>query len=590
MAPDTPAGVQQVSLPTNPDPAMVAPFQDDLAAEATDTLPSSPVSSPSHASVDQGNIVTRDRQHSLSDTVSRTATLDGIRPGTNTPATQAQPNRSRKGSVLSSLKSTLKSRRSSGNRCSEEQPEKFKKRNVDVEARSAITGLDQDGDVLEVQDGSRVHYKTMHWWHAGIVMIAETISLGIMSLPSSLATMGFVPGIILIVFLGMCSWYNGYSVYMMKRKHDAKFTSFADGLALMCGIPGRVIGEISQTLLQIFIVAAHIVTFAIELNTLTDHGTCTVVFTVVGAVVCFIATLPRTYEANSWISILSTIIAMIGIGIDANGYGNTFAVLPSRLADFPKAARAISAMILAYSGHIAYPSILDEMKAPRDFPKSLAMVGIGTTSFYVLVAAVIYAYAGQEVAAPALGSASAIVSKVAYGVATPTIVVAGVIAALVCAKATYKHVWRKNPGVMEERSWRGFGSWVGILAVLYIVAWIIASVIPDFGNLLALIGALFGTWYCLGFPAMFWLWTRWQEKVAGPLCFLCQLRNAALVALNLVLVLMSLAISVLGIYGSAIALGNSTQTRAPFSCASNANPMEELVSGGFATSNSTVHG
>lgn len=40
-------------------------------------------------------------------------------------------------------------------------------------------------------------------------MIAETIALGILSLPSALATLGMVPGVILIVGLGLIATYTG---------------------------------------------------------------------------------------------------------------------------------------------------------------------------------------------------------------------------------------------------------------------------------------------------------------------------------------------------------------------------------------------
>ena len=40
---------------------------------------------------------------------------------------------------------------------------------------------------------AQVQYRTMHWWQAGMIMVAETISLGILSLPSVLAGLGFVP-------------------------------------------------------------------------------------------------------------------------------------------------------------------------------------------------------------------------------------------------------------------------------------------------------------------------------------------------------------------------------------------------------------
>lgn len=43
-------------------------------------------------------------------------------------------------------------------------------------------------------------------------MIAETISLGILALPSTLGTLGMVPGIVLILGLGVLSTYTGYII------------------------------------------------------------------------------------------------------------------------------------------------------------------------------------------------------------------------------------------------------------------------------------------------------------------------------------------------------------------------------------------
>jgi hypothetical protein len=46
-------------------------------------------------------------------------------------------------------------------------------------------------DLILSQD--HVHYKTLNWWHCGILMIAECISLGILSLPAALAKLGLIP-------------------------------------------------------------------------------------------------------------------------------------------------------------------------------------------------------------------------------------------------------------------------------------------------------------------------------------------------------------------------------------------------------------
>src|SRR5258708_9601960 len=47
----------------------------------------------------------------------------------------------------------------------------------------------------------QIKYKTLSWELVAILMIAEVVSNGMLSLPSSLAIVGIVPGLILIIFL-----------------------------------------------------------------------------------------------------------------------------------------------------------------------------------------------------------------------------------------------------------------------------------------------------------------------------------------------------------------------------------------------------
>jgi hypothetical protein len=62
-----------------------------------------------------------------------------------------------------------------------------------------------------------------------------------------------------------------------------------------------------------------------------------------------------------------------------------------------------------------------ELKDPRDFPKALMLLQSVDVCLYILAAIVIYIYGGATVSSPALGSASPLVSKVAYGIALPTV-------------------------------------------------------------------------------------------------------------------------------------------------------------------------
>ena len=78
-------------------------------------------------------------------------------------------------------------------------------------------------------------------------------------------------------------------------------------------------------------------------------------------------------------------------------------------------------------GHPGYFGFIAEMKNPEDFPKSLCMQQGFEIILYTVSAAIIYRYAGDGVASPALGSTGPLLRKIAYGIAIPTIVIAGVV-------------------------------------------------------------------------------------------------------------------------------------------------------------------
>ena len=133
---------------------------------------------------------------------------------------------------------------------------------------------------------------------------------------------------------------------------------------------------------------------------------------------------------------------------------------------------------------------------------------------YLIAAIVIYRYGGADVASPALGSTSPMVEKVAYGIAIPTIIVAGVINGHVASKYIYVRLFRGTDR-MGKRSWSSFGIWVAIVSVLWVIAWIIAEAIPVFNDLLGLISALFASWFTYGLSGVFWLFMnkgRYRES------------------------------------------------------------------------------
>jgi len=101
------------------------------------------------------------------------------------------------------------------------------------------------------------------------------------------------------------------------------------------------------------------------------------------------------------------------------------------------------------------------MKDPKDFPKALITLQVSDTFMYLLVALVIYAHGGDQVDSPALGTAPKIVGKVAWGLAIPTIIIAGVMYGHVPTKYIYVRLFRGTKH-MSKNTFVSIGSWLAI--------------------------------------------------------------------------------------------------------------------------------
>ncbi|GAB7348253.1 hypothetical protein MBLNU459_g6244t1 [Dothideomycetes sp. NU459] len=446
-----------------------------------------------------------------------------------------------------------------------------------VATHDVRSGSVADIDPFGEESEGEVKYKTLKWWHAGLLLVAETVSLGVLSLPKVMATVGFLPGVALIVGLGVISTYTGYVIGQLKQKHMG-IHSFADAGKLLFGSVGYWIFFAAQSCILIFVMAAHILTFSVMMNVLTEHATCTIVFTVIGTVVSFVLTLPRTSKTQAYFSIASClsittaiIFTMAAVGIKQSGLSMTHVVTPSTMTSFQLGAMSVSNIVAAFSGHVAFFGFISELKQPKDFPKALAVLQTVAISFYVTVAVVIYYFAGYAVKCPALNSAGPLLRKIAFGLAAPTIVIAGVVNGHIAVKTIYVRHWRgresqdaegRKVSVMSEKSFRARGSWYLIGTVCWITAWIVGSAIPVFSQLLGLLGAALCSWFTLGMPAIFWLWmnrgiyfTNWKKLT--------------LFVLNVCILLVCLVVCVTGIYGSAWEISQNKCSRSPFSCADN---------------------
>lgn len=199
----------------------------------------------------------------------------------------------------------------------------------------------------------------------------------------------------------------------------------ADAGEILLGRYGALLIFPLQLICLVFIMGSHIVTFSIMMNVLTDHGACTILFGMTGFILSLFLTLPRRLEDLSYLSVVgfvtivgAVLTTMIGVPIPYHIHLiELFPPMPS----FVQAFLAISYIMFAYAGHVAFFTIFSELRDIRDSPKSLALLQATDIALYTIAAIGIYFYAGSNVASPTLNSGSHIVRKTAYGLAMPTV-------------------------------------------------------------------------------------------------------------------------------------------------------------------------
>ncbi|GJC84860.1 N amino acid transport system protein [Colletotrichum liriopes] len=414
--------------------------------------------------------------------------------------------------------------------------------------------------VVEKEEGELINFKTLHWLQGGIVLVAETVSLGILSLPSVLATVGLVPGVILICVISALATYSGLLLAEFRKQYPF-VQHFGDAVELI-GRPigmGAVFREVfgwAQTILQVFLMGGHILLWTICMNTLTNSTTCTVVWAAVGMLVFWVFNIPRTLKWTSWMS-----ATFIDVAIEKPIGSGSIDVF--RSLGFSPAFLAVTNIAGAFSSHSIFFSVIAEFKNPDDWPKALAFLQITDTTLYIIAAVIIYVYVGPDVPSPALSAAgSATIRKAIWGVAIPTIAIAAVIYAHVASQYVFTRIFGNTKHVVR-RTRTSTVAWLLITLGIWGIGMVISESIPVFNNLLGLVSAAFASWFSFGLPGIFWLWmhkgnwfSTWKQR--------CRFAATSL------LLLVGILLCVLGLWVSIESIAKGGSSSKPWTCASNA--------------------
>lgn len=397
------------------------------------------------------------------------------------------------------------------------------------------------GQQIELEKENAIKYRTCSWQKTAALLFSEYICLAIMSFPYSYSVLGLVPGLILTVAQAAFVLYTSLVVWEFCLKHP-EVRDVCD-IGQMLFFNSKIAWYLTAFMFILnntFIQGLHILTIERYINTMSSHATCTIVWGVIGCIVCWFASLPRTFDAlaklatvSAIFTFISVILATVFAGIEEHpagynpdpnhinasgvkqGGSPVVAIIPVAGTTFVAGLNAFLNISYTFIGQITLPSFIAEMKNPYDFRKCIWIVTIAEILVFSLVGGIIYGYTGTQYnTAPAFGSlGNVLYKKISFSFMIPTLIFLGVLYASVTARFLFFRLF-EGTRHKNEHTVVGWATWAGILACTWILAFIIAEVIPFFSDLLALMSSLFDSF----FGWIFWgvAYLRMRRAEYGP--------------------------------------------------------------------------
>jgi hypothetical protein len=242
--------------------------------------------------------------------------------------------------------------------------------------------------------------------------------------PYILHTLGFAPGLLLILAVATATTWADYVVGVFKLSYPEVY-SLPDVMGVMWGAVGREVGGVFFWLAGTAVAGAGLVGLSTAFNAVSDHAMCTVAWVVVSAVIITSIASIQTLDRISWLgwvgvfSIMASIITLaVAVGVQdrpsaapPTGPWST-GVVAVNTPSFTEGITAVASAVFAYAGAPSFLNIAAEMRRPQDYTKALLWCQGLTTVTYMVIGSVVYHFCGMYVASPALGSAGPLLKKV----------------------------------------------------------------------------------------------------------------------------------------------------------------------------------
>ncbi|OZJ02391.1 hypothetical protein BZG36_04880 [Bifiguratus adelaidae] len=382
-----------------------------------------------------------------------------------------------------------------------------------------VTGWNISADHMKAQRALRV----ARW--SSVFYLITTDILGPTSAPWAFSQLGYAPGVLLYFFLGVAAAYTGWQLWRMYLQLDSDefpVKSYSDLAGRIFGKAGKHSVNVLQSIQLLFNVAVIVLGNGQGLSQIANAKVCFSVLVLIWALAGMIVGQIRSLQNFGWLANvaiwmnLSVIFATMGIvsysgpnlvaaaaaGSDITQPVMTMAFVPNTLA-----LQIIGVMqaVYSYGGAMLFVEFMSEMRRPMDFWKGMVCAQAVIFSCYMLYGAFVYSKQGQFTINPANQG----IPNTWYAAQTALNainLVSALIAAGLYGNIGIKIIYQtfvvqmfKGPQLLSKA---GRFLWIFMVIAYWALAFVVASAIPQFSNISALVAAVCILQFTYTFPPL----------------------------------------------------------------------------------------
>lgn len=271
----------------------------------------------------------------------------------------------------------------------------------------------QEGGLSEQSESDESDIpRTASWTTAGLLMIADVVGAGVMSLATAFAQLGWLFSIVSLIVWYMVAMYVGVLVSVSREAwpQSQSFTQLAEN---NFGHRFKIVTGTAIYSFLAFVLGDYMLIIGEAIKMMFyDVQVCSPVWTLLGALFLLPLTQFRLLAMTSWLMVVNifTILASISITIgvltnmskeemiEFRGQNETIytELIASNLTVI-SFFRSQALFAFAYMGVFVYLEIISEMKEPKDFKKSLLFLsGPFQVSVYGLAGGMGYKLIGTK--------------------------------------------------------------------------------------------------------------------------------------------------------------------------------------------------